>query len=255
MTKVSRTKRILSLVFALVIVVFTFTTITMSASAKEVEETPQPATVYDNCNVYIRSDVYPIVVHYVVYTPSGSNSLAFEELYNAQEFDVTINSASDFISLDIYEWKNIYFVGTIITSIKCQGYNPSICSVDLNKSFPSWEENRLSVNKFDKASVYFNGYAVEDTSSKTIDVSFLGGYDNGYSDGYEKGVEDGYNTGYDYGYRIAQEGVNAGNNSDATTDTTDVTTDEWQTLLGIGAGLILLALIVLGISKAKKQIK
>lgn len=256
MTK-TRIKKISSLAFAVVIVVCTFLFTATSASASE--DTPQPASdlTYENCDVYIRADVYPIVVHYVVYKSNGNNSLTPQNNIAVEEHDVTINSASEYVTLPVYNRLNAYFRGAVITSIKCQGYSPANCSVNFDASFGSWEGNLLTVNKFDKSSTYFNGYAVEDTSSKTIDISFLGGYDNGYSDGYEKGVQDGYDTGYDYGFRLGQAGGNNSNTDTGTTDTDTTVTDneDWKTVLGIGAVLILLSLIILGVSKVSKEIK
>lgn len=275
MTRTIKFKKILSLVFAVVIVVCTFLVTTLNVSAAEnTPQTTASGTMYETCNVYVRSDVYPVVVHYVTYTSNGNNSVFPENNIAAEEFDVTINSAEEYITLPVYKWLNAFFRGGVITSIKCKGFSPSTCSVSFDERFGSWEENLLTVNKFDVLSTYFNGYAVEDTSSKTIDISFLGGYDNGYADGYEKGVQDGYDTGYDYGYRIGQESVdnsNTGNGStsgstsgstngttDNTTDTTDTqTTDSeaWKSMLGIGGVLILLAIIVLGVTKVSKEIK
>lgn len=258
MTK-TRMKKIFSLAFAVVIVVCTFLFTAMSASAAEAEDIPQTTAsgnMYDTCNIYVRSDVYPVVVHTVTYSWKGTNSLAPENNINVVERDVTINSSEEYITANTYSRSTMYFSGTVITSIKCQGYSPSTCSVSFDSSFGSWEGNLLSVNKFDKSTCYFTGYAVEDTSAKTIDISFLGGYDNGYADGYGKGVQDGYDTGYDYGFRQGQTGGNT-NTDPGTTDTDNTTQDneDWKTMLGIGAVLILLALIVLGVSKVSKEIK
>ena len=261
MTKTVRLKKIFSLALAVVIVVCTFLFTATSASAAE-ENTPQTVAnenMYDTCDIYVRSDVYPVVIHYVTCELTGS-SLDLSRHYVMNEYDVTLYSETDYITLETtkgYKPLDTHFTGAVITSIKCQGYNPTSCSISFNSYCTSWEGNLLSVNKFDKTTPYFYAYLVEDTSSKTIDTTFLGGYDNGYSDGYEKGVQDGYDTGYDYGFRLGQEGGNNSNTDTGTTDTdTSVTENEdWKTMLGIGAVLILLALIVLGVSKVSKEIK
>ena len=255
MTKTVRIKKILSFTFAVVILVCTFLFTATSASAAE--NTPETIadTMYENCNVYVESDVYPVVVHYVVYRyKENTNILDPVKHIIAEEYDTTLNSAEEFLTLPVNIPNSASFIGGVITSIKCQGYSPATCSVSFDDIFHSWEGNLLSVNKFDKAYTYFNGYAVEDTSSKTIKASFLGGYDNGYSDGYEKGVQDGYDTGYDYGFRIGQAGGEV-DTDDNPTDTPTTENEDWKTMLGIGAVLILLALIVLGVSKVSKEIK
>ena len=259
MTKTVRLKKIFSLALAVVIIVCTFLFTATSASAAEAENTPQTVAnenTYDTCDIYVRSDVYPVVIHYVTCELTGS-SLDLSRHYVMNEYDVTLYSETDYVTLETtkgYKPLDTHFTGAVITSIKCQGYNPTSCSISINSYCASWEGNLLSVNKFDKNNPYFYAYLIEDTSSKTIDTTFLGGYDNGYSDGYEKGVQDGYDTGYDYGFRIGQ----AGGEVDTDTPTTDTPTTEnedWKTMLGIGAVLILLALIVLGVSKVSKEIK
>ncbi len=271
MTKKSRLKKMLTCVFALSFVICICWLAGGSflvVHAAEIEVNPNDTyyhenNIYDTCDVYFDSDVYPITVHCVnyAYDPNAGELFSYGE-YIATEYDVIINSAEDYIRVSTCETEYLknYHYGTVITSIKCKGFSPSTCSVKFTDKFGSWAENMLSVNIHPtNSSVHFFGYGVEDTSVKNISLTFLGGYDNGYSDGYEKGVQDGYDTGYDYGYRLGQEAVNAGNNSsNTTTDTTDkpdTTSDDWKTLLGIGGALILLAVVVLGITKATKQLK
>ena len=270
MTKRSRLKKMLSCVFVLSFVVcicWLAGSSFLVVHAAEIEVNPDDNyyhqnNIYDSCNVYFNSDVYPITVHCVNYAfVEKMGGIGTSGTYTATEYDVVIKSAEDYLKVSTCEQTGSgYFYGTVITSIKCKGFSPSSCSVKFTERFGSWADNHLSVNIHPQnAGVHFFGYGVEDTSVKNISLSFLGGYDNGYSDGYDKGVQDGYDTGYDYGYRLGQEAVNAGNNSSNTTtdttDTTDTTSDDWQTLLGIGAALILLAVIVLGITKATKQLK
>ena len=269
MTKRTRLKKMLSCVFVLSFVICLCWLAGGSflvVHAAEIEGNPQDTyyhknNIYDTCDVYFDSDVYPITVHCVNYAfDENAGGLGSYGRYIATEYDVTINSAEDYLKVSTCETNSGYFYGTVITSIKCKGFSPSSCSVKFTERFASWADNLLSVNIHNTSGgVHFFGYGVEDTSVKNISLTFLGGYDNGYTDGYEKGVQDGYDTGYDYGYRLGQEAVNAGNNnSNTTTDTTDTTEptdDNWKTLLGIGAALILLSVVVLGITKATKQLK
>ena len=124
MTKKSRLKKMLTCVFALSFVVCIFWLAGGSflvVHAAEIEVNPNDTyyhenNIYDTCDVYFYSDVYPITVHCVNYAFNETmGGIGTTGTYTVTEYDVVINSSEDYIKVSTCEKTSSgYFYGTVI---------------------------------------------------------------------------------------------------------------------------------------------